>query len=413
MLSVLDDRPIPQTAISVGGLTTYLKALLEEDDQLQQIWVMGEVSSVNPHPKGCFFTLQDPTEKASINCVIWRSQQAKLVTLPQQGEQMVILGAISLYGARGQYRLTVWQCLPGGEGLLSLRYRQLRDRLQAEGLFDPTLKRSIPSHPYTIAVVTSPKAAAWGDIQRTLTHRYPGLQVLFSPAQVQGELAPASIVAAIQRVERDGRAEVLIVARGGGAQEDLACFNDERVVRAIADCPIPVISGIGHERDESLADLAADLAAHTPTAAADAVVPQLTELWQQHQERRHYLYDQMQRVLDQRQDYLHQLQRRLQRQSPDRQLAQKVQSLAWLRQRLVQSTRQQLDQAQSHCQLLREKLTTLDPEAVIRRGYALVRQENGAIVRRGDAVSVGETIAIQLAQGQIQAQVTQVQASDS
>ncbi|NEQ23115.1 MAG: exodeoxyribonuclease VII large subunit, partial [Microcoleus sp. SIO2G3] len=259
------DSLVPEVTLSVAGLTDYIQELLEQDEQLRQVWVSGEVSSANRHRSGLFFTLQDPDSKASIQCVVWTSQLSKLVQLPVSGEQLIVLGSLRVYPQRGQYQLSVWQALPAGEGLQALRYRQLRNRLEAEGLFDEERKRSLPTHPQIIGVVTSPQAAAWGDIQRTLKRRYPGLQVLLSPAQVQGELAPASIVVAIERVKRDGRAQLLILSRGGGASEDLACFNDERVVRAIAECSIPVLTGIGHQRDESLADLVADAYAHTPT----------------------------------------------------------------------------------------------------------------------------------------------------
>ncbi|NJN87426.1 MAG: exodeoxyribonuclease VII large subunit [Leptolyngbyaceae cyanobacterium SL_7_1] len=248
---------LPDSVLSVAGLTSYIQSLLEGDGNLRQVWLTGEVSSATRHRSGLFFTLQDPDAQATINCIVWNSQLPKLMTLPSVGEQLIILGRVQVHLQRGSYQLIVWQALPAGEGLRAIRFRQLRQRLEVEGLFDVTRKRSLPPHPKTIAVVTSPQAAAWGDIQRTLKRRYPGLRVLFSPALVQGEQAPLSIVQAIHRVERDGRAEVLILSRGGGAIEDMACFNDERVVRAIADCAIPIVSGIGHQRDESLADLAA------------------------------------------------------------------------------------------------------------------------------------------------------------
>jgi exodeoxyribonuclease VII large subunit len=220
----IPDSLVPEATVSVAGLTDYIQELLEQDNQLRQVWVTGEISSANQHRSGLFFTLQDPDSKASIQCVVWTSQLSKLVQLPVPGEQLFILGSIRVYPQRGQYQLSVWQALPAGEGLQALRYRQLRNRLEAEGLFDEQRKRSLPTHPQIVAVVTSPQAAAWGDIQRTLRRRYPGLRVLLSPAQVQGELAPASIVEAIKRVERDGRAQLLILSRGGGSSEDLACL---------------------------------------------------------------------------------------------------------------------------------------------------------------------------------------------
>jgi len=411
MSSYLPDFAVLETALSVAGLTAYIQALLEQDDQLSQVWVTGEVSSINRHRSGLFFTLQDPDAKAAISCVVWTSQLDKLVQQPARGEQVIVLGSIRLYPQRGQYQLSGWQVLPAGEGLLALRYRQLRNRLEAEGLFDSERKRSLPHHPHTIAVVTSPSAAAWGDIQKTLQRRYPGLHVLFSPALVQGDLAPASIVTAIERLERDGRAEVLILSRGGGAVEELACFNDERVVRAIANCSIPVITGIGHQRDESLADLVADACAHTPTAAAEQVVPELAELYAQHRQRIAAVNEAVNQQLETAHDQMQRLRNRLRRLRLDKQIQQSLQSLSWRRQQLLQVTTQRFQRAFQHCQLLEQKLATLDPQAVIKRGYAVVRQENGAIARSAAELAPGQELSIQLGQGQLKVQITEIQPS--
>ena len=399
---------VPDTALSVAGLTSYIQDLLEQDDQLRQVWVTGEVSSANQHRSGVFFTLQDPESKAAISCVVWSSQRDKLAQMPMPGEQLIVLGSIRLYPQRGQYQLTVWQALPAGEGLQALRYRQMRNRLEAEGLFDPKRKRSLPPHPQIIAVVSSPQAAAWGDIQKTLRHRYPGLHVLFSPAIVQGEQAPASIVAAIERVQQDGRAQVLVLARGGGAVEELACFNDERVVRAIASCSIPVITGIGHQRDESLADLVADVYAHTPTAAAEQVVPELAALSAEHQQRIIALNNAVNRRFQTFREQLQRLKERLRRLPLQRQLNQEKQAIATRRHQLLQATSWRLQKETQHCQMLRQKLATLDPQAVLQRGYAVVRQENGAIARSTDELSIGQELDIQLAQGQVKVKVTEI-----
>lgn len=399
---------VPDTALSVSGLTSYIQDLLEEDDQLRQVWVTGEVSSANPHRSGLFFTLQDPDGKAAIKCVVWSSQLTKLAQLPVRGEQLILLGSLRLYPQRGEYQLTVWQALPAGEGLQALRYRQLRDRLEAEGLFDPARKRPLPTHPQIIAVVTSPQAAAWGDIQRTLRQRYPGLQVLFSPAIVQGEQAPDSIAAAIERVETDGRAEVLILSRGGGAVEELACFNDERVVRAIANCSIPVITGIGHQRDESLADLVADACAHTPTAAAEQVVPELANLYVEHQERVAALHEAMNYQFNTAQDRLQRLRSRLQRLPVKRQIQGEMQQMSRMRHQLAQVANYRLQMEAQRCLMLKEKLATLDPKAVLQRGYAVVRQENGAIVRSTAELVPGQELNLQLGAGQVKVEITEI-----
>ncbi|NER21975.1 MAG: exodeoxyribonuclease VII large subunit [Symploca sp. SIO1C2] len=400
---------MPELALSVTGLTDYIQELLEQDEQLLRVWVIGEVSSTNRHRSGMFFTLQDPDSKASIQCVAWSSQLSKLSQLPTTGEQLLVLGSMRVYPQRGQYQLNVWQALPAGEGLQALRYRQLRQRLQAEGLFDQECKRPLPTHPQVIAVVTSPQAAAWGDLQRTLRQRYPGLQVLLSPAQVQGELAPASIVEAIERVEADRRAQLIILTRGGGAVEDLACFNDERVVRAIAQCSIPVLTGIGHQRDESLADLVADASAHTPTAAAELAVPELESLMFEHQQRQLALKEALTEVFTASNSRLQQLEERLQRLPIDRQLQQEKQAIAWKRQQLIQATSQHLSRATQHCQLLQQKLATLDPNHVLKRGYAVVRSiEEGKIVRQATDLAPGEELEIQLEEGQVTVTVKEV-----
>ncbi|MGF1478949.1 MAG: exodeoxyribonuclease VII large subunit [Cyanophyceae cyanobacterium] len=373
-------------ALSVDGLTAYIQELLEDDLQLQQVWVTGEVTSLSNHRSGLFFTLSDPQGSAAIRCIVWQSQRQQLVQQPQQGEQIVVLGSMRLYPKRGEYQLNVFQAIAAGAGLQALRTQQLRARLEAEGLFEPQRKRRLPFHPQTIAVVTSPTAAAWGDIQRTLSQRYPGLHLILSPATVQGTQAPAAIATAIERVNHDGRAEVIILARGGGSTEDLSCFNNEQVVRAIATSTIPIITGIGHERDQSLADLVADASVHTPTAAAERVVPQYTQLVVEHQERVQLLLSALQRRLAQETDHLEQLQSRLIR---------------------LPTTARSLERALAHCQLLRQKLTALDPHAVLARGYALV-QQNQTLVQSTANLALDQEITVQLAQGSLTAKIIEI-----
>ena len=395
-------------AVSVAGVTEYIQLLLEGDENLRNIWVIGEVSSARQHGSGCFFSLQEADGSATLSAVVWRSQLPKLSVIPTVGEQVVVLGQLKVYPKRGSYQLTTWQVLPLSSKTMALRYRQQRHRLASEGMFDDARKHALPAFPGCIAVVTSPQAAAWGDIQQTLVQRYPGLQVLLSPAIVQGEQAPKSIVRAIERVGEDARADVLLLGRGGGAVEDLVCFDDERVVRAIATCPIPVITGIGHERDESLADLVADVCAHTPTAAAEQIVPALSDL-------RYWQAQLLQRLaqatgtqLHQQRQSLHQLYLRLQRLQPQSQLEQAKQAQSWRRQRLIQILSQQLQVRQHQHQLLSEKLATLDPAAVLRRGYALVRETSGNVVTEAGQLSTGDKITVRLAQGQLEAEVLDV-----
>ncbi|MEG3902680.1 exodeoxyribonuclease VII large subunit [Microcoleus sp. B4-C5] len=378
---------LPDTALSVAGLTSYLQDLLEGDRNLQSIWLTGEVSNVSHHPSGCFFTLCDTDKSAAIRCVVWNSQRQKLVQMPAKGEQLLVLGSIRVYKNRGEYQLTVVQSLPAGEGLQALRLQQLRSRLDAEGFFDPARKRPIPAHPQIVAVVTSDTGAAWGDIQRTLAQRYPGLRVLLSPTGVQGELAAAAIARAIARVELDGRAEVIILGRGGGSAEDLACFNDERVVRAIANCAIPIITGIGHERDESLADLVADKRAHTPTAAAVQAVPILADIYFEHKQRMVNLASAVRARFQAEEEHLQQLQNRLKR---------------------LPATSRTLRQATGKLEVLQEKLSALNPAAVLQRGYAAVIQSDGTIVRTTDGLELGEELTVRLSRGVLKVKIVEV-----
>ncbi|MCY7368392.1 MAG: exodeoxyribonuclease VII large subunit [Chamaesiphon sp.] len=394
--------------ISIDQLTNYIEQALLETPELQQVWVSGEVSSASTHPSGIYFTLKDRIGKASVPAVVWKSQISELEIHPQPGMQILAFGRISVYAPHGKYQFQVQQVLPLGEGLQALKLQRLKQRLAAEGLFDQDRKQLLPAHPRTIAVVTSATAAAWGDIQRVWRSRYPGMLVLLSPATVQGESAPQSIERAINRVTIDGRAEVLILARGGGAIEDLSCFNSEIVVRAIADCSIPVVTGIGHERDESLADLAADVYAATPTTAAAIVIPDLENLIDEHLERIDRVKATIQRVLIDRQNQLNQLRIRCDRIQPDRQLALEQVRLKQLQQRLRRAITAKLEFAQQAHLHLRERSQALDPQLVLQRGYALVRQNSGEIVRDSHHLEIGAELSIKLGTGQAKVTVIEI-----
>jgi exodeoxyribonuclease VII large subunit len=377
---------VPEQIMGVGELTNYLEDLFENDRNLQQISIIGEVSSINYHARGTFLTLKDADGSAAIKAVVWKNQQDQMFYSPKQGEEIVILGNLRLFRQRGEYQVNVFQILPGGEGLQGILYQQLRSKLAGEGLFDSQRKRPIPRYPQTIAVVTSATAAAWGDIQKTIAGRYMGVHILLAPATVQGIQAPSSIVAAIERVNRDGRAEVIILTRGGGAVEDLSCFNDEKVVRAIADSTIPVITGIGHQRDESLADLAADMSVHTPTAAAELVTPDYQELFIQHQQRIRRAIEVFRHRMSRSIDILDQLRRHL---------------------KAFPHSSRVLLMADARCQLLREKLLALDPQSVLKRGYSVVRIDR-QILRSTANLVPEEELTIQLEDGSLQVKITEI-----
>jgi exodeoxyribonuclease VII large subunit len=399
--------------ISIDRLTSYIERALLQTPELRQVWVCGEVSSASHHPSGIYFNLKDKVGRASLPAVVWKSQIPELETKPQVGMAVLAYGKIAVYAPHGKYQFQVQQVLPLGEGLQALKLQQLRHRLSTEGLFDRERKQPLPAQPETIAVVTSPTAAAWGDIRRTLLSRYPGVKVLLSPATVQGEAAPQSISRAIDRVMLDNRAEVVILARGGGAVEDLSCFNSEIVVRAIAECPIPIVTGIGHDRDESLADLAADFPAATPTAAAIAIVPDLEDLADEHAARVERLRSAMQRVLIDRQSQLSQLRIRCERIRPNRQIELETERIARLSQRLKLAISGRLQTAHQEQMRLTQRLTAVDPRLVLQRGYALVRDNNEMLIRDRDWLAIGAELSIQFGNGRVKVRVVEIDGEEN
>ena len=390
-----------ESALSVAEVTDRIRGAINDDPVLGSLWIEGEISSTHDHRSGLFFTVMDAESRDALEGVIWSRLLPRLATVPKAGDRVFLCGRLEVYSPRSQYKLMTEQVLPAGAGLEALRLQQLRDRLLAEGLFDEARKRPLPTHPRTIAVVTSAQAAAWGDIQRTLGQRYPGLAVLLSPATVQGDRAPTQIVAALERVVGDGRAEAIVLARGGGASEDLSCFNDERLVRAIAACPVPVVTGIGHERDHTLADEAADLYAHTPTAAAERVVPALAELREQHGRLAGQARAAVVGRLRDRQRTLEGLQRRIDLVHPRQALERQRQRHGDLQRRAIAAWAMQRSRAKNDRDRLYGQLAALDPTAVLRRGYAIARNDRDDIVRDAAATTPGDRLRVQLSQGAI------------
>lgn len=260
----------PDTAISVADLNERARRLVE--GALGSLWVGGEVSNWKPHRSGhCYFSLRD--DKAQISCVIWRSDLSRLPAHPEEGMRIAALGRPTIYGARGSYQLVVRDVRADGEGLWRLAFEQLKAKLAAEGLLDPERKRPLPGVPTRIGVVTSRSGAALRDVLAVVHRRAPWARVLISDCRVQGDGAGESISAALDRLVRYASCDVVILTRGGGSVEDLWAFNEETVARAIAACPVPTISAVGHETDFTIADLVADVRAPTPSAAGEAVVP--------------------------------------------------------------------------------------------------------------------------------------------
>jgi exodeoxyribonuclease VII large subunit len=395
------------TTLTVSELTTRIKVMLE--GSFPSVWVSGEISNFSrPQSGHCYFTLKD--DVAQIRAVMWRGTASKLKFAMSDGLEVLCCGHLDVYAPRGSYQLVVDELEPKGVGALELALRKLREKLSAEGLFDPARKRSLPVFPKRIAFVTSPTGAAVRDFLEVLRRRWRGVEVLIIPARVQGDGSVTEIVAGIRAANRLKPApDVLIVGRGGGSLEDLWSFNEEAVVRAIAASRIPTVSAVGHEIDVTLADLVADVRALTPSEAAERVVPASDELaarLRQHRERLRvaslrrlaFARTRLEGIASQRPfrrpfDIIHDRSRRLD------ELA--LHGAAGLRGLLHDRQRRFAN--------LAGKLQSLSPLAVLERGYSITQDsKTGKVIRTAAQLRAGQTIATRLAEGTVTSRVESV-----
>jgi exodeoxyribonuclease VII large subunit len=445
-MDFLDDfsEPVPSLPVlTVSELNRMARRALES--QLPLLWVEGEVSNFMRAASGhWYFSLKDAT--AQVRCVMFRGRNQFADFTPANGDHVEIRALPSLYEARGEFQLGAEAIRRAGAGRLYEAFLKLKAKLEAEGLFDPAKKRPLPRFPRCLGIVTSPQAAALHDVLTALSRRMPGLPVILYPTPVQGAGAGAQIAAAIRAAGARAECDVLLVCRGGGSLEDLWAFNDEAVARAIAASPMPVVSGVGHETDFTLADFAADLRAPTPTAAAELASPVRQELLLQlgnlarqlqHQLTRRQ-HNEMQRLdylarrlvhpaeqLRRRQTELNQMEQRLSHASGTR-LATEQLRIARLNQRLVtpihviRREQQRLDalglrtrravegsfgQRRLTLARLTSSLVHLNPEGVLARGYSIVQLENGAVVQDAASLNAGDTVGIRFHRGQARARV--------
>ncbi len=394
-----------ETPYTVSELTQTIKDLLENDVALQGIWLEGEVSNLTRSSAGhLYFTLKDP--RASISCVMWRSDVQRSGYVPQHGDAVLAQGRISVYEARGQYQFYADWLQPAGAGDLHRRFEQLKAALQAEGLFDAARKRPLPPFPRRLGVVTSPQAAAWRDVLNVLHRRYPVVEVILAPTLVQGDLAPPQIVAALAALSRRDDLDLVLLVRGGGSLEELWAFNEAEVVRAVAACRYPVVCGVGHEVDVTLADLAADQRAPTPSAAAELAVPDRKDLQQQVQLWARRLVRLAEQRIEHAQQEVGHHSRLLQQFSPQARLATNRQQVDDLVRRGAQSLAHGLALRGSKLEGLTARLEALSPLSTLARGYAVVRQaDTGAVVRSVDQVRVGDLLQVRVQDGEFGAEV--------
>ncbi len=449
----MDPRQIPDLvarprALTVTELNHQVRHLLEAS--FMQAWVEGELSSFSRPSSGhWYFTLKD--NRCQVRCAMFRGFNQRIRAIPKEGDQVRIRGKVSLYENRGDYQIIAEHIEAAGLGALQQAFEALKQKLQQEGLFDEDRKKPVPALPRHIGVVTSPTGAAIHDIVTVLRRRFPAVAVTLYPTAVQGQTAAADIVRAIEQAQAHGCADVLIVGRGGGSLEDLWCFNEEPVARAIASCTIPVVSAVGHETDFTIADFVADLRAPTPSAAAEKLVPDQRDWLNQlasHQSRiqqsmrrllqrsgialsqlanrlrdpRRELLDRAQRLdeleirlqnsrrdwLDRPRQTLDNADRRLKLQSPRRQLDHHRQQVQRLSDQLQQTTRRRLTLAQDNLSHLGQSLHLVSPLATLGRGYAIVQTAEQTIVRDAAALAPNDRITARLSQGAVDATVTRI-----
>jgi exodeoxyribonuclease VII large subunit len=391
-------------SLSISEITHYLREVLESDPILQDVWVQGEISNLSRPSSGhIYFTLKDAA--AALRCVIWKST-AMRVRIPLQNGQMIEAhGYVSLYERDGAYQLYVDSIKAGGEGELFQAFMRLKASLEEEGLFDQGRKRPIPLFPNVIGIVTSRTGAALQDMLNTLSQRYRLAQVIVAPTAVQGQEAPKEIVAALQKLNKKIKPDVIILARGGGSLEDLWAFNDENVVRAVVASAAPVITGVGHETDFTLADFAADLRAPTPTGAAVAATPDQADLKAGLEGLSASLQSSMLDKLLAKRQVLNQVQNDLKRESPVYQVQNDRQRLDEITLRLERTGRQSVFLEQTRLEGALKRLNALNPTSILQRGYAIVSQLDGKVVRQVGQVTTGETLVVQVSDGRFNVDV--------
>ena len=401
--------------ITVSELNRRVRAVL--DNQFEVLWVAGELSNVKKAPSGhWYFCLKDPT--AQIECAMFRTRAQFLDFRPENGQQVEVRARVTLYEPRGSYQLVVEEIRKAGLGALYEAFEKLKAKLQAEGLFEAGRKRPLPAFPRAIGIVTSPAAAALRDVLTTLARRARMVPVVLYPAQVQGETAGSQVARAIAIANARGEVDVLIVCRGGGSLEDLWAFNEEVVARAIAASTLPIVSGVGHETDFSIADFVADLRAPTPTAAAVAASPDRQGYSDQVAAIRRRLTRDMRRIVEvgaQRLDgaarrlltpaeriardreRVTQLARRLRRALPD--VAAGHRTTARLGEQFAGALARGMRERRRHLEQLRASLVHLDPTQVLGRGYSIVRDADGRVRTASRGLASGDALDITFSQG--------------
>ncbi|MEE3328342.1 MAG: exodeoxyribonuclease VII large subunit [Myxococcota bacterium] len=402
-MSEIPSSPKHRRVHAVSDLIRGLNGLLE--DRVGRIWVMGEISGLSRPSSGhLYFSLGDAD--ARIRAAFFRQAASRVPFELKDGLEVVVYADVSVYDKRGELQLVVRKLEPQGQGALQLAFEQLRARLGEEGLFEAEHKRPLPAFPRRVGVVTSPTSAAVRDVIEVSGLRSPSTPLLIAPTRVQGEGAEHEIVAALEAVSQEAEVDVIVLARGGGSLEDLWCFNSEALARAVFECPVPVVTGVGHETDVTLVDWVADLRAPTPSAATVAALPDGDQLVRDLGEHWRRLVAAMRALLGGRAEVWSREREVLRRLAPSARLAAQRRRMFSARRALFRAGLHQAEIRRAQLARTVARLDSLSPLGVLARGYALVRKEpEGTLLRRAEEVAVGDRLEIRLGDGEISAVV--------
>lgn len=390
--------------LSVSQLNRYVKSIIEQDYNLQTVFVQGEISNFTNHYRTGHYYMTIKDEYSSIRAVMFKSANSRLRFMPENSMNVIIKGRVSVFERDGQYQLYIDDMQPDGAGALSLAFEQLKNKLAAEGLFDEIRKRPIPRFPERVGVVTSPTGAAIRDIINVISRRFPAAELILCPVQVQGASAASQIKAAIELFNTKKAADVLIVGRGGGSAEELWAFNEEPVARAVAASEIPVISAVGHETDFTICDFAADLRAPTPSAAAEIAVPDITALGELLGSFSRRMNSAVGGTLSHEKARLEARAQLLKRLSPRNYIDDLAARCGGAGVRIDSAVRHSMEVRRGEISALCARLDALSPLRVIARGYA-VASSGGKVLTSPSQVKVGDTIDLRLAGGELKCEV--------
>ena len=392
---------------TVRQVNSYIKNMFAQDFMLNRIYVKGEVSNLKYHTSGhIYFSLKD--ESGTIACVMFAGSRSGLSFRMEEGQQIIVLGAVDVYARDGKYQLYARKIVRDGVGLLYERFELLKKELQEMGMFAPEYKQKIPKYIRRLGVVTAPTGAAVRDIINITKRRNPFVQIILYPALVQGEGASESIVKGIHALEAE-KVDVMIVGRGGGSMEDLWAFNEEAVARAVFDCSVPVISAVGHETDTTIIDFVADLRAPTPSAAAELAVTQVSDIENEILDRQDRLYQRMGRVLQHKRQQADQMEMRLKYLSPASRIREKRTYSIQLEDRLQNRLQAILRERRHNLALYIERMKAVSPLEKLNSGFSYVEDTDGKNIRSVTQVEAGERLRIRMSDGVIDTRVEQIQ----